>query len=433
MFTIRVEKGKPFIFTAEVALRPDVELGEYKGVEIEKVSAEVTEEDIEAEIKKVQEQNAREVTVDRPAENGDTVMIDYEGSVDGELFEGGSAEGYGLVLGSGSFIPGFEDQLVGASAGADVDVHVTFPEAYHADDLAGKEALFKVKVHEVKTKDYPIVDDEFAQDVSEFDTLEEYKEEKPAKRIYQRLKEVSAVDYIRFELEEKETHIFDSKVGGAYYVPRDQNLPVNQKTGAPLYLLAQINFEQIPHIKDFPEKGLLQIFISGDDGVYGLDFDNEYSQSGWCLRYLEEVPKLVDESCVYKFQYSEDTELPLEKDTTFLLKDHLDKQVITMNDIHFDEVVDTYLDENLKEVMQDDEVMDELNDLFTLIPCQIGGYPFFTQYDPRQEDNNEVLLFQLDSQDHILWGDSGVGNFFISKEDLKNKDFSHVRYNWDCY
>ena len=174
---VQVEKGKPFIFTAEVALRPDVELGEYKGVEIEKVSAEVTEEDIEAEIKKVQEQNAREVTVDRPAENGDTVMIDYEGSVDGELFEGGSAEGYGLVLGSGSFIPGFEDQLVGASAGADVDVHVTFPEAYHAEDLAGKEALFKVKVHEVKAKDYPIVDDEFAQDVSDFDTLEEYKED----------------------------------------------------------------------------------------------------------------------------------------------------------------------------------------------------------------------------------------------------------------
>ena len=174
---VQVEKGKPFIFTAEVALRPDVELGEYKGVEIEKVSAEVTEEDIEAEIKKVQEQNAREVTVDRPAENGDTVMIDYEGSVDGELFEGGSAEGYGLVLGSGSFIPGFEDQLVSASAGADVDVHVTFPEAYHAEDLAGKEALFKVKVHEVKAKDYPIVDDEFAQDVSDFDTLEEYKED----------------------------------------------------------------------------------------------------------------------------------------------------------------------------------------------------------------------------------------------------------------
>lgn len=203
---VQVEKGKPFIFTAEVALRPDVELGEYKGVEIEKVSAEVTEEDIEAEIKKVQEQNAREVTVDRPAENGDTVMIDYEGFVDGELFEGGSAEGYGLVLGSGSFIPGFEDQLIGASAGADVDVHVTFPEAYHADDLAGKEALFKVKVHEVKTKDYPIVDDEFAQDVSDFDTLEEYKED---------LKKTLAEKKAQEAKAEKQQKVMDVVVGNA--------------------------------------------------------------------------------------------------------------------------------------------------------------------------------------------------------------------------
>lgn len=203
---VQVEKGKPFIFTAEVALRPDVELGEYKGVEIEKVNAEVTEEDIEAEIKKVQEQNAREVTVDRPAENGDTVMIDYEGSVDGELFEGGSAEGYGLVLGSGSFIPGFEDQLIGASAGADVDVHVTFPEAYHADDLAGKEALFKVKVHEVKTKDYPIVDDEFAQDVSDFDTLEEYKEDLKKNLAEKKVQEAKA---------EKQQKVMDVVVGNA--------------------------------------------------------------------------------------------------------------------------------------------------------------------------------------------------------------------------
>lgn len=203
---VQVEKGKPFIFTAEVALRPEVELGEYKGVEIEKVSAEVTEEDIEAEIKKVQEQNAREVTVDRPAENGDTVMIDYEGSVDGELFEGGSAEGYGLVLGSGSFIPGFEDQLIGVSAGSDVDVHVTFPEAYHADDLAGKEALFKVKVHEVKTKDYPIVDDEFAQDVSDFDTLEEYKEDLKKSLAEKKAQEAKA---------EKQQKVMDVVVGNA--------------------------------------------------------------------------------------------------------------------------------------------------------------------------------------------------------------------------
>ena len=133
-------------------------------------------------------------------------MIDYEGSVDGELFEGGSAEGYGLVLGSGSFIPGFEDQLVGASAGADVDVHVTFPEAYHAAELAGKEALFKVKVHEVKAKDYPVVDDEFAQDVSDFDTLEEYKEDLKKNLAEKKAQEAKA---------EKQQKVMDVVVGNA--------------------------------------------------------------------------------------------------------------------------------------------------------------------------------------------------------------------------
>ena len=165
-----------------------------------------TDEDIEAELKKVQEQNSREVTVDRPAKNGDTVMIDYEGSVNGELFDGGSAEGYGLVLGSNSFIPGFEDQLVGASAGSDVDVHVTFPEAYHAEDLAGKEALFKVKVHEVKAKEYPIVDDEFAQDVSDFDTLDEYKEDLKKSLAEKKAQEAKA---------EKQQKVMDVVVGNA--------------------------------------------------------------------------------------------------------------------------------------------------------------------------------------------------------------------------
>ena len=138
---------------------------------------EVTDEEIEAELKKVQEQNAREITVDRPAENGDTVVIDFEGSVDGEVFEGGTAENHPLVLGSGSFIPGFEDQLVGATADSDVEVNVTFPEDYQAKDLAGKAAVFKVKVHEIKKKELPEINDEFAQDVSEFDTLDEYKED----------------------------------------------------------------------------------------------------------------------------------------------------------------------------------------------------------------------------------------------------------------
>ena len=167
----QMEKGKDFIFTAEVTL------GQYKGIEVPENKVEVTEEEIEAELKKVQEQNAREITVDRPAENGDTVVIDFEGSVDGEVFEGGTAENHPLVLGSGSFIPGFEDQLVGATADSDVEVNVTFPEDYQAKDLAGKAAVFKVKVHEIKKKELPEINDEFAQDVSEFDTLDEYKED----------------------------------------------------------------------------------------------------------------------------------------------------------------------------------------------------------------------------------------------------------------
>lgn len=173
----QMEKGKDFIFTAEVAIKPEVTLGEYKGIEVEKTVIEVTDEEVDAEIKKAQEQNSREITVDRPAQNGDTVVIDYAGTIDGVAFDGGTAEGHSLVLGSNSFIPGFEDQLVGATAGSNVDVHVTFPEDYHAKDLAGKEAVFACTVHEVKTKEYPEIDDEFAQDVSEFDTLAEYKED----------------------------------------------------------------------------------------------------------------------------------------------------------------------------------------------------------------------------------------------------------------
>lgn len=173
----QMEKGKDFIFTAEVAVKPDVTLGEYKGIEVEKTEIEVTDEEVDAEIKKTQEQNSREITVERPAENGDTVVIDYAGTIDGAAFDGGSAQGHSLVLGSNSFIPGFEDQLVGAAAGSNVDVHVTFPEDYHAKELAGKEAVFACTVHEVKTKEYPEIDDEFAQDVSEFDTLAEYKED----------------------------------------------------------------------------------------------------------------------------------------------------------------------------------------------------------------------------------------------------------------
>lgn len=170
-----IEPGK-LVFTAEVTLKPEVKLGAYTGLEITEVSAEVTDADVQAELDRVANSNARMVEVtDRAAQLGDTVNIDFTGYLDGEEFEGGKGESHPLELGSGSFIPGFEDQLVGVNTGAEVDVNVTFPEDYQAENLKGKAVVFKVKVNDIKTKELPTIDDDFASDVSEFDTLEEYK------------------------------------------------------------------------------------------------------------------------------------------------------------------------------------------------------------------------------------------------------------------
>jgi len=173
----QIEEGKDFIYTAEVALEPPVELGQYKGVEIEKVDVkEVTEEDIDAELKRQQNANAKITDVtDRPVQNGDMIKLDFDGSIDGTPFDGGKAENYDLTVGSGSFIPGFEEQLVGMNAGEEKDVTVTFPEDYHAKDLAGKEAVFHCRVNSIREKKLPELNDEFADEVSEFDTLDEYK------------------------------------------------------------------------------------------------------------------------------------------------------------------------------------------------------------------------------------------------------------------
>lgn len=174
----QIGKGKDFIFTATVAVKPEVTLGQYKGLEYDEKPVEVTDEDLEQELKKVQEQNARTITVeDRAIANGDIAVIDFTGSVDGEEFEGGKGEDYELVIGSHSFIDTFEDQLIGKNTGDEVEVNVTFPEDYQAADLAGKPALFKVVIKAIKTKEVPELDDEFASDVSDFDTLDEYKED----------------------------------------------------------------------------------------------------------------------------------------------------------------------------------------------------------------------------------------------------------------
>ena len=173
----QAEPGKAFIFTVEVAVKPEVTLGDYKGVEVPKTEITVTDEDVEAELKKEQEKNSRTISVeDRAAQLNDIVTIDFEGSVDGVPFDGGQATEYPLTLGSNTFIPGFEEQLVGAKVGDDVDVKVTFPEEYQAKELAGKEAIFKCAVKKIEAKELPELDDDFAKDVSEFDTLAEYKE-----------------------------------------------------------------------------------------------------------------------------------------------------------------------------------------------------------------------------------------------------------------
>lgn len=187
---VQVESGKPFIFTAVVALKPEVSLGEYRGVAIEEFSAEVTEEEVNAEIDRERDNSARMVSVeDRAVQDGDMTELDFEGFVDGVAFEGGKGENYPLTIGSGAFIPGFEEQLIGAELNKEVEVKVTFPEDYNAEHLAGKDAVFKCTVKEIKVKELPELDDEFASEVSEYDTLEEYRanvrkglEEKKAKQ-----------------------------------------------------------------------------------------------------------------------------------------------------------------------------------------------------------------------------------------------------------
>ena len=174
----QMEPGKALIFTADVATKPEVTLGDYKGVEVPKTEIAVTDEEVDAEVKKEQDKNSRTVVVeDRAAANGDITTIDFEGFVDGVAFDGGKGSDYALTLGSGTFIPGFEDQLVGANTGDHVEVKVTFPEEYQAKELAGKEAVFQCDVKKIETKEVPELDDEFAKDVSEFDTLAEYKED----------------------------------------------------------------------------------------------------------------------------------------------------------------------------------------------------------------------------------------------------------------
>ena len=207
------EKGKSFIYVASVALKPEVKLGKYKGVKIEKVSTEVTDADVDAEIEKERKANSRTIVVeDRPVKDGDITVINFEGFVDGVAFEGGKGENYPLTIGSGQFIPGFEEQLIGAKIGEDVEVNVTFPEDYQAEDLAGKAAVFKCKGNEIKETELPEADDEFASEVSDFDTIAEWKED---------LKKSLTEKKVASAKEEKENKALDAAVENAEMVIPD--------------------------------------------------------------------------------------------------------------------------------------------------------------------------------------------------------------------
>lgn len=195
----QIGRDKDLIFTAKVTVKPEVELGEYKGLSVEKDQVNITDEDVQKKLEEVQEQNARLISVeDRPVQDKDSVNIDFEGLLDGVPFEGGTSKGYTLVVGSNTFIPGFEDQLIGATLGQELDVNVTFPEEYHSEELKGKPVVFKVRINEIKYKELPVLDDEFVKDVSEFDTLEEYKadirkklEEEEEKKLSKNMKMIS--------------------------------------------------------------------------------------------------------------------------------------------------------------------------------------------------------------------------------------------------
>ena len=178
IMVVQMEKGKPFIFTAEVATKPEVTLGDYKGLKVDKVSTRVTQKEVDEEIEKERERNARTIEVtDRAVQDKDEVTLDFEGFVDGVAFEGGKGEDYPLTIGSGSFIPGFEEQLIGAEIDKEVEVNVTFPKEYHSEELAGKDATFKCTVHTIKAKELPELDDEFASEVSECETMDAYRAE----------------------------------------------------------------------------------------------------------------------------------------------------------------------------------------------------------------------------------------------------------------
>lgn len=312
----QVEPGKDLIFTAEVAVKPEVTLGEYKGLSVPKTEVNVTEEDVMADIKREQEKNAVLNSVERPVQNGDQTTIDFEGFMDGVAFEGGKGEDYPLTIGSNAFIPGFEEQLVGAEIGKEVEVNVTFPENYHSEDLAGKPAVFKVTVKDIKEKELPELDDEFASEVSEFETLAEYKED-VKKKLEERkaanaksIKENAAVDAAIANasmeipdamLETQAQNLVDEFAAGM----RRQGLSMEQ------YLQYSGNTED-SMIEQMKPRALKQIktrlvleAVAKAENIQISEEDTEAELKNMAENYkmeLDEIKKLMDESQIKAMQ-----------------------------------------------------------------------------------------------------------------------------------
>ena len=302
----QLEKGKPFIFTAVVALKPEIKLGEYKGVEVEKQDTTVSDEDVDKELERVRKENGRKVDVtDRAAKLEDEVNIDFEGFIDGEAFEGGKGEGHKLVLGSHSFIDTFEDQIVGKNIGDEFDVNVTFPEEYHAENLAGKPAVFKVKLNAITETELPELDDEFAEEVSEFDTLEAYKadikktlefrKESAAKRAKQeaaieKIAEAAEVDIPEQMIKYYQENMFNEMTQNLRYQGLDMNMYLKMMKTSKETMLENIKPDAIARIKN----SLALDKIAELEGIVASDEDVEEEIKKMAESYMMEADKLKE-------------------------------------------------------------------------------------------------------------------------------------------
>lgn len=248
---------------------------------------------------------------------------------------------------------------------------------------------------------------------------------------YRSIFEQSIKPYVKIEAKKGKTLPWESKFGGNPYLPIGYDYP-KDKEGNPLFLLAQINFEEIPHIVPFPTKGLLQFYISPYDGVYGLDFEDPTNQENFKIIYIPEIIK-DEKTIIQDFSLPEIDEYYPPVTAEHKLTFELDYMPVTIDDFQFDELLDDKIHEIINS-MSDKEEVNKFYEQFSIYGHRIGGYAYFTQYDPRQYAYHDykILLLQMDIDEEIMWGDSGVGQFFIREEDLKNLDFSKVLYNWDC-